>query len=84
MLSGGYTDYGQSNTSAPIKVLRAGPTGRVDPRVDAKEADIALTWKPKKNVMLKLFHANRTSEYDGVNGKDLTQAHTRLIGLYKF
>lgn len=84
ILSGGYTDYGQSETKAPAKVLRVSPTGLVSPRTDAKELDLALTWKPKKNMMLKVFHANRTSEYDGTNGKDLTQAHTRLIGVYNF
>lgn len=83
-LSGGYSDYGQSDTKAPAKVIKVAATGLVDPRTDAKEFDIALTWKPKKKVMLKLFHANRTSEYDGTNGKDLTQSHTRLIGVYKF
>jgi hypothetical protein len=83
-LSGGYADYGQSDTSAPAKVLKVAATGRVVSQTDAIELDIALTWKPQKNVMLKLFHANRTSEYDGANGKDLTQAHTRLIGVYKF
>jgi long-subunit fatty acid transport protein len=83
-LKGGYANYGQSDTSAPAKVLKVAATGRVAPQTDATELDIALIWKPKKNVMLKLFHANRTSEYEGANSKDLTQAHTRLIGVYKF
>lgn len=83
-LKGSYTDYGQSDTSAPAKVIKVGPTGLVAPITDAKEVDVVLVWQAKKNLMLKLFHANRTSEYDGSNGKDLTQAHTRLIGVYKF
>ena len=83
-ISGGYTDYGQSNTKAPAKVLAVSPTGLVSPRTDATELDLAVTWKPRKKMMLKLFHAKRTSEYDGSNNKDLTQAHTRLIASYKF
>ena len=83
-LSGGYTDYGQSNTKAPAKVIKVSPTGLVSPRTDATELDVALTWKPTKKLMLKVFHAKRTSEYDGANNKDLTQSHTRLITSYKF
>ena len=83
-LSGSYANYGQSDTKAPAKVLKVASSGLVSPHTDAKELDIALTWKPKKNVKLKLFHANRTSEYNGANGKDLTQAHTRLIGVFNF
>ncbi|MCK5727506.1 MAG: hypothetical protein KAH22_11870, partial [Thiotrichaceae bacterium] len=83
-LSGGYANYGQSDTKAPAKVLKIAPSGLVTPLTDAQELDIALTWQPKKNVKIKLFHANRISEYDGTNRKDLTQAHTRLIGVFKF
>lgn len=80
-----YADYGQSSTSAPANVVKAGPAGTtVTPVTDADELDIVLIWKVQKNLMLKLFHANRTSEYDGSNGADLTQAHTRLIGVYTF
>jgi hypothetical protein len=54
----------------------------------AKETDIAIIYKPRKNVMLKLFNANRTSEFDGVvlggNVQDRTQNHTRLIANYAF
>lgn len=80
----GYANYGQSKTSAPAKVIGVAPTGFVTPVTDADELDIVLIWKAQKNLMFKLFHANRTSEYDGTDGKDLTQAHTRLIGYYKF
>lgn len=55
---------------------------------DAKETDIAIIYKPRKDVMLKLFNANRTSEFDGVilSGvvQDRTQNHTRLIVNYEF
>jgi hypothetical protein len=80
----GYANYGQSDTLAPAKVIKVAPTGMVAAMTDAEELDIVLIWKAQKNLTLKLFHANRTSEYDGTNGKDLTQAHTRLIGVYKF
>lgn len=80
----GYANYGQSETLAPAKVIKVATSGFVAPVTDADELDIVFIWKAQKNLMLKLFHANRTSEYDGTNGKDLTQAHTRLIGVYKF
>ncbi len=81
----GYANYGQSDTLAPAHVIKVGPKGtKVAAMTDAEELDIVLIWKAQKNLTLKLFHANRTSEYDGRNGKDLTQAHTRLIGIYKF
>lgn len=81
----GYANYGQSNTNAPANVVKAGPAGTtVTPVTDADELDIVFIWQARKNLMFKLFHANRTSEYDGSNGADLTQAHTRLIGIYRF
>ncbi|MEA3404370.1 MAG: OprD family outer membrane porin [Pseudomonadota bacterium] len=84
ILSGGYANYGQSDTLAPKKVLKIAPTGLAEAQTDATELDLAITWKPTKKTMLKLVHANRTSEYDGTDGADLTQAHTRLIGMVKF
>lgn len=84
VIKGGYANYGQSDTLAPAKVLKVAPTGKVAAVTDAVELDIVLIWKAQKNLTLKLFHANRTSEYDGTNGKELTQAHTRLIGIYNF
>ncbi len=77
----GYANYGQSETISPKVPLIGGPA---TPLTDAEELDIVFIWKAQKNLMLKLFHANRTSEYDGTNGRELTQAHTRLIGVYKF
>lgn len=75
----GYANYGQSKTDTTVPLF-----GPATPLTDADELDIVFIWKAQKNLMLKLFHANRTSEYDGTNGKELTQAHTRLIGVYKF
>ena len=39
--------------------------------------------KPKK-CRLKTFPPNRASKYDGINGKDRTQAYTQFIGVYTF
>jgi hypothetical protein len=74
-----HADYGQSDSKGRLPGL-----GVVTPITDAKETDLVLVYKPMKGLMLKLFHANRTSEYDGTNGKELTQAHTRFVAAYNF
>ena len=79
-----YTNYGQSDTLAPAKVLKVAPVGMVESQTDAYETDLVLVYKPRKDTMLKLFHANRKSEYDGAGGKDLTQAHTRFIASWNY
>ena len=80
-----YADYGQSDTSAPAKVLKVGSSGFVDPMTDATELDLVLIFKPRKNSMLKLFYADRTSEYDGSgNGRELQQQHLRFVGSIAF
>lgn len=79
-----HTNYGQSDTLAPAKVLKVAPTGMVSSQTDAYETDLILVYKPGKEWMIKLFHANRKSEYDGAGGKDLTQAHTRLIASWNY
>ncbi|MCU7796530.1 MAG: OprD family outer membrane porin [Candidatus Thiodiazotropha sp. (ex Myrtea spinifera)] len=79
-----YANYGKSETSAPRKVLGLSGPGMVAPQTDAYETDIVLVYKPKKNLMLKAFLANRSSEYDGIEGKDLTQNHFRVIASYKY
>lgn len=84
ILSGGYANYGQSDTVAPNKVITTGPSGFATAQTDAKEFDIGITWKPTKKTMLKLTHAQRTSEYDGTNDRDLTMGHTRLIAVANF
>jgi hypothetical protein len=53
------------------------------PMSDAKETDIAIVYKPWKQFSLKLFNANRTSEYSTPT-KERTQNHTRLIMNYAF
>jgi len=72
--SAGYANYGKSDT---LK------SGSVEATSDASELNLGLTWKPTKSTMLKLVHANRKSEYD-TSTNDLTQAHTRLIGVINF
>ena len=79
-----YANYGESETSAPRKVLGLSGPGLVASQTDAYETDIVLVYKPKKNLMLKAFLANRGSEYDGIEGKDLTQNHFRVIASYKY
>lgn len=84
ILATSYGRYSQSDTLAPAKVLKAAATGFVSSQKEANELDMILTWKISKHLTVKLCHALRTSEYDGVNGKDLTMQHSRLIGVYRF
>ena len=70
-----YADYGQSDTfNGKFKTA---------PTDDANEMDIAIIYKPRPDVTLKLFNANRTSEYKSAT-KDRTQNHTRLIMNFAF
>ncbi len=78
-LMASYADYGQSDSVGKLSGI-----GLVTALTDAKEADIVLVWKPIKSTMLKLFYADRTSEYDGSKGKELTQEHLRFVASYKF
>ena len=80
-----YADYGQSDMS--LKVKKPGkPAFTLLPTTDATERDIAIVYKPWPELTLKLFNANRTSEFHGAkNGKvKKTQNHTRLIINYAF
>lgn len=70
-----YADYGQSDTFNGK--FKSAPTD------DANEMDIAIIYKPRPDVTLKLFNANRTSEYNSAT-KDRTQNHTRLIMNFAF
>ena len=79
-----HADYGQSDSVGRLPPAGGVTLGLVTAQTDAKETDLVFIYKPMKRLMLKLFHANRTSEYDGSNGAELTQAHTRLIASYKF
>jgi hypothetical protein len=80
-----HAHYKKSDSKAVEKIIKAGSTGsKISPLDDATESDIILSYKASKNLSIKIFHAKRSSEYNGVNGKDLTQAHTRVVGVYKF
>ena len=70
-----YADYGQSDMfNAKYQSV---------PTDDASETDIAIIYKPRPDVTIKLFNANRTSEYNS-DTKDRTQNHTRLIMNFAF
>lgn len=74
-----HANYGQSNMS-----LKTSTGIFKEPQTDAKETDIVLVYKPKKNIMLKLFNANRTSEFNGIGAKPKTQNQTRFVANYAF
>ncbi|CAA6814485.1 MAG: Unknown protein [uncultured Sulfurovum sp.] len=82
-----HANYGQSDMVTSGK-LKNGTAYKLASASDAKETDIAIMYKPRKNIMLKLFNANRTSEFDGAVGAgktfEKTQNHTRLIANYSF
>ena len=72
-----HADYGQSDTTLS--------NGSIEAVTDAKETDFVIVYKPTKASMIKLFHANRTSEYDGFSPTaERTQAHTRIVLSYDF
>lgn len=51
---------------------------------DATETDIALKYKPKKNILFKLVNVQRETEFDGFKGKDKTQNMTKFVVKYRF
>jgi hypothetical protein len=51
---------------------------------DATETDIALKYKPMKNLLFKLANVQRETEFDGYKGKDKTQNTTKFVMKYKF
>jgi hypothetical protein len=69
-----YADYGQSD-------MMGGKYGM--PTDDADELDLVVIYKPRPDVTLKLFNANRTSEYNS-DTVERTQNHTRLIMNFAF
>ena len=84
-----HANYGQSDMVLKGKLKNAAKTPyTLTSNSDATETDIAIIYKPRKNVMLKLFNANRTSEFDGAVGGSKTfqktQNHTRLIANIAF
>ena len=78
MVKASLANYGQSDTTRGTSTTVA--------QEDATEADIMLVWKPMKGATMKLFHANRVSEYNGAGASDidLTMGHTRFIAEYTF
>lgn len=67
-----YADYGQSSMKL----------GTLASQTDATERDIAIIYKPRPDIMIKLFNADRVSEYSTAGKK--SQNHTRLIMNYAF
>jgi len=72
-----YAHYGDSDT------LGGNKTASLSPSADAYEWDIVLSYKPIKNLTLKIFNVIRKSEYDRHN-RDKKQNHVRAIAMYKF
>ena len=72
-----YADYGKSS----MKLGRKGKTP-LAPQTDATERDFAIIYKPRNDIMIKLFNADRVSEYS--IGDKKSQNHTRLIINYAF
>ncbi|MEA1879350.1 MAG: hypothetical protein U9N11_01720 [Campylobacterota bacterium] len=77
-----YADYGQSDMNLNGKKPDGTKFSRPS-QTDATERDIAIVYKPLPQLTLKLFNANRTSEYS-IAKKKRTQNHTRLIMNYAF
>jgi hypothetical protein len=69
-----YADYGKSDMVSP----KYG-----SPESDAKERDLVVVYKPRPDLSVKLFNANRTSEYHSAT-KERKQNHTRLIVNFAF
>jgi len=78
-LMASYADYGQSSMSSPTKPGKS----PLMSQTNATERDLVIVYSPMKQLTLKLFNANRTSEYS-TSGKPRTQNHTRLIVNYTF
>ncbi len=72
-----YADYGQSSMNG-----KAGPSTLISSD-DATERDLVVVYKPRPDLMFKLFNADRTSEYNGSFG-ERTMNHTRLIVNFAF
>lgn len=61
-----------------------GKSDNLNVQTDANERDIKLIYKPNKRTKIILFNADRVSEFDGLDGKEKKQNHTRLIAQYSF
>jgi len=70
-----YADYGRSDMfNGKFKTA---------PTDDATELDLVVVYKPRADITLKLFNAQRTSEYNSAT-KDRTMNQTRLIMNFAF
>lgn len=69
-----YADYGQSD-------MLGGKYGL--PTDDATELDLVVVYKPRADLTIKLFNAQRTSEYNSATN-DRTMNQTRLIMNFAF
>jgi hypothetical protein len=80
-----YADYGQSDSLGYF-----GPASNpkpISPQTDATELDLIAVYKPTKAWTLRLFYADRTSEYNGAAkppGTESKQEHVRFIAQYDF
>jgi hypothetical protein len=77
-----YSYYGESDSVGRVSGVGTNLTSQDD----ADEFDLIWLYKPPelKELTVKLFTAWRTSEYNGSNGQQLKQRHTRLIADLKF
>ena len=84
-LMASYANYGKSDMSVYLYNKPGVPDETLDsPLDDATERDLVIVYKPRPDLTFKLFNANRTSEYNGADGKERTQDHTRLIVNFAF
>ncbi len=80
-----YADYGKSDSLGYFGPATNPPP--ISPETDAKELDLIAVYKPQKDVTLRLFYAQRTSEFNGAAkppGTESKQAHVRFIAQYDF
>ncbi len=77
-----YANYGESDSIGRVSGVGTGLTSQDD----AEELDLIIAYKPPqvKPLTVKMFTAWRNSEYDGSNGFQLKQRHTRIIANLKF
>lgn len=73
-----YANYGQSDMTLKLK-----DGSLLSSQTDAKETNIVLVYKAMKNLTLKLFNAQRTSEFS-TSQSERKQNQTRLIVNYNF
>ena len=75
-----HADYGKSKTTTGGGGLPGGTAATND----ATETDIILAYKPTKALTLKIFNAQRKSEYSDATTLGREMNHTRAIASYDF